>query len=171
MNENRISPAAMSRPGRAAAGMPRMRAFTLIEVMFAAVIICIITLVALPAYSEHVERARVRQAIADILEMNVVMERYYSDYQGYPVSLADVGYNVKLDPWGRPYSYLNLQIPGNEKDARKNKNLHPLNSDYDLYSVGKDGDTKKPLTAKPSRDDVVRATDGRFIDLATNYEK
>ncbi len=26
--------------------------------------------------------------------------------------------------------------------------LHPINSDYDLYSMGKDGETVLPLTAK-----------------------
>ena len=52
----------------------------------------------------------------------------------------------------------------------KDKSLHPLNSDYDLYSMGKDGASTGPLTAKASRDDVVRANDGRFIGLAKDYE-
>jgi general secretion pathway protein G len=44
-----------------------------------------------------------------------------------------------------------------------------LNTDYDLYSMGKDGKTKGPLTAKDSHDDVIRANDGRFIGLASEY--
>jgi general secretion pathway protein G len=44
-----------------------------------------------------------------------------------------------------------------------------LNSDYDLYSVGKDGLTKPQITNKDSLDDVIRANDGRFIDLAANF--
>jgi general secretion pathway protein G len=46
----------------------------------------------------------------------------------------------------------------------------PINSDYDLYSVGKDGVSSGPLTAGPSRDDVIRANDGGFFGLARDYE-
>ena len=40
---------------------------------------------------------------------------------------------------------------------RKNRFLVPINSEYDLYSMGKDGKTQMPLTAKASRDDVIFA--------------
>ena len=76
------------------------------------------------------------------------------------------GHAGKLDPWGRPYVYLNLQDPATKGLARKNKNLVPINSDYDLYSIGKDGESRAPLTAKVSRDDVIRANDGGFLGLA-----
>jgi hypothetical protein len=36
--------------------------------------------------------------------------------------------------------------------------LHPINSDFDLYSKGKDGDSAAPLTASRSQDDIIRAT-------------
>jgi general secretion pathway protein G len=52
---------------------------------------------------------------------------------------------------------------------RKDKNLVPINSEYDLYSVGPDGDSVPPLTAQPSRDDIVMANDGKFIGLASDY--
>ena len=45
----------------------------------------------------------------------------------------------------------------------------PLNSTYDLYSMGKDGQSQSPLTAKASLDDVIRANDGGFIGLAAHY--
>ena len=149
----------------------RARAFTLVEILVAVAIVTLIMMIALPAYSQHIERSRLAQAIADMLEINLQMERYYSDNQSHPEDLAAIGYGAKLDPWGRPYRFLNLKTPGNDKNARKNKNLHPLNSDYDLYSIGKDGDSKLPLTAKASQDDVIRAMDGRFINLASTYEK
>ncbi len=53
--------------------------------------------------------------------------------------------------------------------ARKDRFLVPLNSDYDLYSNGKDGDSKPPLNAKESHDDVVRANNGAYIGLASQY--
>ena len=45
----------------------------------------------------------------------------------------------------------------------------PINSDFDLYSTGPDGASVAPLTAEPSRDDIVRANDGAFIGLASEY--
>ena len=71
---------------------------------------------------------------------------------------------------GQPYRYTNLDTAKGNGKARKNKNLVPINSDFDVYSMGKDGETAGPLTAKKSRDDVVRANDGRFIGLASEYD-
>ena len=53
--------------------------------------------------------------------------------------------------------------------ARKDHSLHPLNSTYDLYSKGKDGDSQSPLTAPASRDDIIRANDGGYIGVASGY--
>jgi len=52
---------------------------------------------------------------------------------------------------------------------RKDKNLVPINSDYDLYSMGPDGKTTSALTAAISQDDIVRGRDGIFIGLAADY--
>lgn len=52
---------------------------------------------------------------------------------------------------------------------RKDHFLHPINSDFDIYSMGKDGDTVAPLTAKKSHDDIIRANDGGFYGLAANF--
>ena len=45
----------------------------------------------------------------------------------------------------------------------------PLNTDYDLYSMGRDGKSKTPLTASESHDDIVRALDGEFVGLASEF--
>jgi general secretion pathway protein G len=47
--------------------------------------------------------------------------------------------------------------------------MNPINSDYDLYSVGPDGDSSPQLVSKKGRDDIVRANDGEFIGLASEY--
>jgi general secretion pathway protein G len=52
---------------------------------------------------------------------------------------------------------------------RRDRFLVPINSDYDLYSMGADGRTATPLTASMSRDDIVRAGDGSFIGPASGY--
>ena len=45
----------------------------------------------------------------------------------------------------------------------------PLNSDFDLYSLGPDGESSLALPAAPSQDDVVRAANGAYIGLGVNY--
>jgi general secretion pathway protein G len=52
---------------------------------------------------------------------------------------------------------------------RKDRNRAPLNTDFDLYSLGPDGESALPLPAAPSLDDVVRAADGKYIGRAVNY--
>jgi hypothetical protein len=47
--------------------------------------------------------------------------------------------------------------------------LVPINTDFDLYSMGPDGRNSPPLTAKHSRDDIVRANNGAFIGVASDY--
>ena len=52
---------------------------------------------------------------------------------------------------------------------RKDHQMHPINCDYDLYSVGKDGKSEAPLTAKVSQDDIIRANNGGYVGLVSNY--
>ena len=86
-----------------------------------------------------------------------------------PVDLAEIGRATLKDPWDNPYEYLNFADAGKKAKQRKDHSLHPLNSTYDLYSKGKDGDSKAPLTAQASRDDIIRANDGGYIGLASGY--
>ncbi len=53
--------------------------------------------------------------------------------------------------------------------ARKDRFLVPINSDFDIYSMGRDGQTIPPLTAPKSHDDILRASDGGFYGLAANF--
>jgi len=88
-----------------------------------------------------------------------------------PDSLNDLGLGDLKDPWGNPYEYLRI-AGGNLKGKgklRKDHSLVPVNTDYDLYSKGKDGKSSTPFTAKASQDDIVRANDGWFIGLVSDY--
>jgi general secretion pathway protein G len=73
------------------------------------------------------------------------------------------------DPWKNSYYYLNVSTADNNGSVRKDKNLTPVNSDYDLYSAGKDKQTSLPFTAGHSRDDIVRCNNGTYVGLAKNY--
>lgn len=47
--------------------------------------------------------------------------------------------------------------------------LNPLNTNFDLFSVGKDGDSRGPLNAAASRHDIIRANNGAFVGRAEDY--
>ena len=150
----------------------RASGFTIVEVLIVVAIAGTLASIAVPKYADYKERVKVAQAVRDIAALSLLINNYQLDARNYPPNLASVGNAGKLDPWGRPYVYLNLQDPAlkGKGQARKNKNLVPINSDFDLYSVGKDGDSAGPLTAGTSRDDVIRANDGGFFGLARDYE-
>lgn len=147
--------------------------FTLIEVALTLGIVGVLAAIGIPAYTNHVERARGKQAIKDIRAMEVEIAGFELEWNVFPESLAAVGVNGKEDPWGNPYVYQRIAgepLTGPDKiTPRKDKNLHPLNTDYDLYSMGPDGDSKIPLTAHASHDDIIRASDGAFVGNAEDY--
>ncbi len=144
------------------------RGFTLIEILLSLAIIGVLSKISITTYEDYTENAKVKLAREQIAAISAKISLYWEDAREFPESLADVGMAGMLDPWERPYMYLNLDKKGNG-GARRDKNLNPLNSDFDLYSTGKNGKTKLPISQKDSLDDVLRANDGRFIDLAKNY--
>jgi general secretion pathway protein G len=146
------------------------RAFTLVELAIVLAIAGILLAIAVPRYQSYIDRTRLVQAVAEIGDMSTTIKKRQITTGALPDSLADVGLDNKLDPWGRPYEYLNLATLKGNGQARKDKKLAPLNSDFDLYSVGADGLTKASLVNQDSRDDVVRARDGGFIGLASDFD-
>lgn len=149
---------------------PGSLGFTLIEVLIAVGIAGVLASLAIPKYADYRERVRVNQAVTEIGAMSVTISQYILENRSPPDTLADVRAGGKLDPWGWPYEYFNLTSAKGNGKARKDKNLNPLNTDFDLYSVGKDGSSQPSLVAKTSRDDVIRARDGRFIGLAKDFD-
>jgi general secretion pathway protein G len=108
------------------------------------------------------------KAIGDITVIGQACQEYFLTNSSYPTSLAQVGWGGFEDPWGRPYSYLRVQ-GASVGQLRKDRFLVPINSDFDLYSVGPDGQSLPPLNAARSRDDIVRANDGGFVGIAQEY--
>ncbi len=156
---------------RCAPPRARMAAgFTAIEVMLAVAIIGVLGALAYPSYASYRDRTKVAQAVIDIKDIDVKLQHYRLDNYSYPATLGEIGMAARLDPWGHPYQYVNLDAAKGKGSARKDKNLVPINSDFDLYSMGKDGASVGPLTAKQSRDDIVRAADGRFVGLASDFD-
>jgi general secretion pathway protein G len=150
-------------------GRGRSGGFTLLELMFAVAAMAVLTAVAVPAYRSYLERSRTAATIADIAGIHLAIQRYVTANYQPPPDLATVGQAGILDPWGRPYAYLSFAGLKGKGPMRKDKNLVPINSQYDLYSMGPDGKSVAPLTAKASRDDIILANDGAYIGPASDY--
>jgi general secretion pathway protein G len=143
--------------------------FTSLEAMIAVAMVGLLMAIAVPSYNGYALRAKVSGAVADISRIAIAIEKYDLQNHRLPPDLGSIHFGDTLDPWGRRYFYLPFTDIKGHGEQRKNKNLVPINTLYDLYSAGPDGDTKGPLTAKASRDDVIRANDGRFIGIASDY--
>ena len=147
--------------------------------MLVVAIIGTLASIAIPKLRQYTDKAKVARAVGDI-------EAIQADLAGpefidgrLPVTLADIGQGDVLDPWGNPYQYLSFATAAKDQHwggaeggtgkPRKDQFLVPLNTSYDLYSLGEDGQTDEDLQADVSRDDVVRAGDGAYIGLASKY--
>jgi general secretion pathway protein G len=142
--------------------------FTLLEAMIALAIIGILAAIAIPNFIDYREKARITVAIAEIKNIEKKILEFYEENKAFPVTLADLGLAGLRDPWGNAYEY--WPITGDKKQkVRKDRNLHPINTDFDLCSKGKDCNTNYALTAHASQDDIIRANNGGYIGLASGY--
>ena len=121
----------------------RKAGFTLIELMLVVVIIGALVAMVMPRLTGRGEQARVAAATADInANIATALKLYELDNGNFPSSSEGLNALLvkpssarnwngpylerkPLDPWGKEYEY---KSPG---EHRK--------SDYDLYSLGKDG--------------------------------
>jgi general secretion pathway protein G len=141
----------------------------LLDLLVAGAIGTILACIAVPAYQSAVQKARVAAAASDIMRIGAAINRYSVVNNSLPPDLAAVGMDGMRDPWGQPYAYLSFAGLKGKGKMRKDKNLVPINTQYDLYSVGADGLSQPPLTAAVSRDDVIMANDGNYVGLASAY--
>jgi len=144
--------------------------FTLTELLIAVTILGALAALGVPQFIQYKLRAEQVKAIEDLRTLQTAIQVYQFDNGSLPSSLAGLPNANVLDPWGRPYTY--LKIEGNTKamsQARKDRFLVPINTDYDLYSMGPDGKSAPPLTAKDSEDDVIRANNGGYIGRASDF--
>ena len=147
------------------------KGFTLIELVITLAVMGLLFGIAVPIYESFTEKAEQSNAVADLGNLQMSIAYFWAANLALPDSLAEVNPDTTTDPWGNEYRY--LRIEGNPAattgKVRKDKNLTPINTDYDLYSFGPDGQSVLALTAKKSRDDIVRAGNGSFTGIAENY--
>ena len=140
------------------------RGYTIVELLAAMVIISVLGGFVVPKIKSVVLKAKIARAIGDIRAIQADIMAFEAQDQPLPPDLATIGRNL-TDPWG--YAYVYNPFPPNDEHrvpegARRDRFLVPLNSTFDLYSVGPDGTTAAPLSG-PGADDIVRANDGGYI--------
>ena len=157
----------MPRPFTALSPFGR-RGYTLVELMLVVLIVAVLSAIAFPTYAAYRKRVDNMKALTDIAAMSTMINLYARDNRANPANLAAIGSGGAVDPWGNPYVYYDVAANG-RGHARKDHALNPINSDYDLYSMGPDGQTKPQITQKESLDDLIRANNGNFIGVAADF--
>lgn len=234
---------------------PAEHGFTLLELMIVAAILAIVASIGVPQYRSALLAARVQKAKQELVTIAQAIDSYRGRSGGLPLTLANVGYGGRRDPWGSPYCYLNYadgtgdglewavaaglvapsalrsvggaapapapaprgglgggggfqiapelqrvdvasltarELPIAEREElvasfaeqgetelytgvtsevvrRRDRYMFPLNTDYDLFSLGANRATAVSVGQAVSLDDVIRANDGGFFGKASDY--
>lgn len=148
----------------------RYHGFSLIELMTGLAVGGLVLMIAIPSYINYINQSKVSQAIGCMWQIEGELERYRTRYNSFPDLLAAVQLgDCQNDPWDNPFQYLKIEGKKGKGGNRKDRSENPLNSDYDLYSMGKDGKTNQSLRPKVSHDDIIRAKNGAYIGAAADY--
>lgn len=165
-----VSPTQRRPAGRVPRGVAGgdSRGFTLIELITVVTVLGLLATLGVARTQYTVQQARYARAIGDLRALANDIQGFQaaSPAQTLPVSLAAIDRAGLLDPWGRPYVYVNLVLGGT---PRTDVFGVDLNGEYDVYSQGPDGASALSITAGPSKDDILVANDGGFIGRASRY--
>jgi len=139
------------------------KAVTLVEMLITLVIMGTLAAIAVSQFTSYKDNQNNTTATIDIRNIESQIERYRALNSGTPpATLAAANIATTNDPWGNAYIYVR---PPNRLD----KHANPLNKDYDLLSMGKDGKTALQLSLTNALDDVIRCNGGAYIGLASKY--
>jgi general secretion pathway protein G len=145
------------------------KGLTLVELLVTIAIIGIISTIAINQTQKYIRETKVRAAIQEIRNIQKDIYLYEKRNGEWPNDLSQIYENeVPTDPWNETYVYYTIDSV-TVGDVRKDRNMVPVNTDFDLYSKGVDGRSKKPFTSPFSQDDIVRANNGGFVGLVKNY--
>ena len=224
------------------------------ELMIVVAILLVFASIGVPRYVSALRTARVVKAKHELVTIARAVDSYTERTSGQlPLSLYQVGFGGKRDPWGVPYCYFNYaaaagegfdwavaagivdpsafsplggsggggdDAPGGpqgiarvndsqqldrtelraplgrpisvndraamDQSVKSNGNfslfigvpattrgrdqyMFPLNTDYDLFSFGSDHQTATSLSESAGLHGVIRANNGGFFGLASNY--
>lgn len=139
--------------------------FTLVELLMVVSILGVLAILTIPNYDRFVNGVKNSRCLAEIRILEKDINAYMVDNASPPNTLAQIGRDTLRDPWGNLYQYLNMANGGSPRQAFGDD----LNDDYDLFSLGRDGLSNQSIIDITSQDDIVRAAEGGFVGLATDF--
>lgn len=118
--------------------------FTLIELMIVVVIIGVLSSIAVPAYTQHVRRAKLAEAISQLSDLRNRMERSYQDHRRY--DCANV--TMPTSPAVKYFSYACSNPSGNQTFLLTASGV--ASEGMNAYSYTINHDNQRRTTAFPS---------------------
>lgn len=148
----------------------RQRGLTVVELLIILAIIATVATMLVPAVLQALANAKVKMAISDISTISFNVNQFVRDNDDLPDDLDELDRTVpRIDPWGREYVYLPSTSDRWMAERRRDRWMNPLNTDFDVYSVGPDGESRAALPPPVSHDDVIRANGGTYIGPAWKF--
>jgi general secretion pathway protein G len=146
------------------------RGFSLIELLVIVAIIGILATIALPAYSKIKDLAKNARAESEIRMIEKGIALYMVDHAALPNESDVFANQSRIDPWGNEYQYHKITDPADPGAYATISGGDLVNSDYDLYSKGKDGQTTYEILVEgTSSDDLIRCSEIGQVLLAEKY--
>jgi general secretion pathway protein G len=137
--------------------------------MIVVVILGILVSLAIPSGKRALDSARIGRAATELRGLETEIVDHHAQTGSLPNKLNDMGNGKQRDPWDRNYTYLSFKGKNPPGKARKDLFGLPLNSDFDLYSKGVDGKSSAPVNSAKGKDDILRASNGAYVGLASQF--
>ncbi|MCU7847102.1 MAG: type II secretion system protein GspG [Candidatus Thiodiazotropha sp. (ex Lucinoma kastoroae)] len=112
--------------------------FSLLELLLAMAVLGILVSIAVPYYGKYINDSKAQKAMQEMRQIEIILQSFKLDVGRYPDSLAEINSQM-IDPWDNPYQYRAIEgaSPKMKGHQRKDHNLVPINSDFDLFSSGR----------------------------------